>query len=80
VFDEGKEDAESKDDEEDEKSAASDPTHMADPAASSNQGKAMFDLTMKTFKMFKQMVRKEFTVFESRNKNIYNDSRWPLKE
>ncbi len=40
---EGTEDAESKDDEKDEKSAASDSAHIADPTAS-NQGKAMFDL------------------------------------
>ncbi len=42
VFDdaEGTEDAESKDDEKDEKSAALDP----DDSASTNQGKAMFDL------------------------------------
>jgi hypothetical protein len=51
VFDdaEGTEDAESKDDEKDEKSAASDSAHIADPTAS-NQGKAMFDLTMKPVK------------------------------
>jgi hypothetical protein len=44
VFDEGTKDAESKDDEKDEKSAASDPAYIADPAASTNQGKPMFDL------------------------------------
>jgi hypothetical protein len=52
VFDdaEGAEDAESKDDEKDEKSAASDPADTVDLAASTNQGKPMFDLTMKTVK------------------------------
>ncbi len=49
MFDEGTEDAENKDDEKDEKSAASDPANIADPA-STNQGKAMFDLTMTTVK------------------------------
>ncbi len=44
MFDEGTEDAESKDDEKDEKSAALDPAHRADSAASTNQGKPMFDL------------------------------------
>ncbi len=41
---EGTEDTKSKDDENDEKSAASDPAHRADLAASTNQGKPMFDL------------------------------------
>jgi hypothetical protein len=53
VFDdaEGAEHAEkNKDDEKDEKSAALDPADTADPAASTNQGKAMFDLTMTTAK------------------------------
>jgi hypothetical protein len=50
VFDEGTEDAESKDDEKDEKSAASDPADTVDLAASNNQGKAMFDFTIKTAK------------------------------
>ncbi len=47
MFDEGTKDAESKDDEKDEKSAALDPADTADLAASNNQGKPMFDLTMK---------------------------------
>ncbi len=46
MFDEGTEDAESKDDEKDEKSAASAPADTA----STNQGKPMFDLTMTTAK------------------------------
>jgi hypothetical protein len=52
VFDdaEGTEDAESKDDEKDEKSAALDPADTVDSAASTNQGKEMFDLTMTTAK------------------------------
>ncbi len=42
---EGTEDPEkNKDDEKDEKSAALDPAHRADSAASTNQGKPMFDL------------------------------------
>ncbi len=45
---EGTEDAESKDDEKDEKSAALDPADTVHLAASTNQGKAMFDLTMTT--------------------------------
>jgi hypothetical protein len=49
VFDDAEEtedaeNAESKDDEKDEKSAASDPAQRADLAASTNQGKPMFDL------------------------------------